>query len=279
MTPQHLATRQRDVPFDAADLWKERIGGFRRSVVPWLDDEQALAGSHVLELGSGSGASTAALAEQGAQVVGLDLAVDDLATARSCLAQMGLAADLRQRNANDLADLADEGFDRIIYWAVLEHMTINERLSSLESAWEVLGSGGLLTVVETPNRLWPFDSHTSVLPYFSWLPYELAYRYSVKSERSTFNNVYTDDHYTHMDSYLRRGHGVSFHEFDLAIGDHRELVVGPSMQEFWRSRSQVRRHGWALSQWGRCKRSLSSFSPATPRAWLQPFLYLSIRKS
>jgi S-adenosylmethionine-dependent methyltransferase len=192
---------------------------------------------------------------------------------------LGLHADLVVANAADLPEAtAGRGRSWVIFWAVLEHMTIDERLASLSSAWCHLEPGGLLTLVETPNRLWPFDSHTSLLPYFSWLPYELAHRYSGHSRRPGFRDRYVDGTGAGMEHFLRRGHGVSFHEFDLAIGQHGTLPVASYLQAYWRRRDPVRALSWPLSRAGRTERLLASYSPATDRAWFQPFLYLTLRK-
>ncbi len=191
---------------------------------------------------------------------------------------MGLQANLDVGNGGDLSVVAPGDFPWIIFWAVLEHMTIDERLGAIRSGWSRLGSGGLFTVVETPNRLWPLDGHTSLLPYFSWLPYELAYRYSTRSDRAGFGDRYTDGEGAEMEHFLRRGHGVSFHEFDLALGDHRQLPVASYLQGYWRRRDPVRAVTWPLSRAGRTERVLASYASGTDHAWFQPFLYLTLRK-
>jgi 2-polyprenyl-3-methyl-5-hydroxy-6-metoxy-1,4-benzoquinol methylase len=277
--PAPLRSRWRAAPASANQEWLDRLRRFRTAVVPWFDSDARLVGSKILEVGVGHGSSTAALAEQGAHVTGIDINADDLADAARHLADMGLTAKLEICNAAELARFAEgAGFERIVFWAVLEHMTIDERIMALKSAWSCLPPGGLLTVVETPNRLWPLDSHTSFLPFFSWLPYELGYRYSRNSPRPTFGDRYLDEQQAEMLHFLRRGHGVSFHEFDLAIGDHRSLDVASCMQRYWRDRNPARRVGWALSLAGRTERVLAEYSSQTDRAWFQPFLYFTLRK-
>jgi S-adenosylmethionine-dependent methyltransferase len=234
----------------------------------------------VLEVGCGAGPSTLALAEQGADVVGLDEDASLVASAGELLKTVDVSARAYRANATEIRDVEPGAvFDQVIFWAVLEHMTIEERLVALRAAWDRLPKGGLLTVVETPNRLWPFDSHTSKLPFFSWLPPELAYRYSAHSPREGFRDRYLDDELTRLHHFLRRGHGVSFHEFDLAIGDHRALVVRSSLQSFLRRRDPVRFAGWHLSADGSVERVLRRFAPDSDRAWLQPFLYLGIERT
>src|SRR2546426_10445367 len=63
----YMATdRGRD---DLASHLFQRLESNRKMIVPWLDDARPLGGSSILEIGCGTGASTVALAEQGATVV------------------------------------------------------------------------------------------------------------------------------------------------------------------------------------------------------------------
>ncbi len=260
--------------------WQDRLDRFRRTVVPWMCHVKPLSGQKILEIGVGDGPSAVSIVEQGAQVTGMDLVQSELDEAAQHLARLGLDARLILGNAADIADVAEVGeYDQIAFWAVLEHMTIKERLLALAAAWGRLAPGGLLTLVETPNRLWPLDAHTSDLSFYSWLPYELGYLYSGQSPREGFGDRYSPDRIDEdMGHYLRRGHGVSFHEFDLAIGDHRELEVCSHMQGYWRERSITRRVGWALSRAGRTERTLAGYESGIHPAWLQPYLYLTLRK-
>jgi len=76
-----------------------------------------------------------------------------------------------------------DNFNFIIFYASLEHMT------SLVNAWSLLSNNGVLCVIEAPNRLWYFDSHTSGLPFYYWLPDEIAIKYSRFSSRRKFKNL------------------------------------------------------------------------------------------
>ena len=271
---EHLIPRRITSRFTAED--NPRLRRDRLNIIPWLDGTRTLDETRILEVGCGDGYSTIALAEQGAAVLGLDVNSVDGAAHR-CEA-LGLQADFVVANAKDLNVVVDAPLDWVIFWASLEHMTIPERLAAITAAWTVLGDGGLLTVIETPNRLWFDDSHTSLMPYFNWLPDELAFRYSQHSPRGGFN-----DRYRHLDdesllAFLRRGRGVSFHEFDLAIGGANLDVVG-CMQLHRRARNPVRAVGWRASRAGRYEQLLRSVTPQVPRAFLQPFLYLTLRKT
>jgi SAM-dependent methyltransferase len=64
-------------PKDLENHEHTRLDVFRATVIPWLDEAKSLAGADVLEIGCGTGSSTVALAEQGANVVAVD--IDDKA--------------------------------------------------------------------------------------------------------------------------------------------------------------------------------------------------------
>ena len=73
-------------PGDEIDLYEHLTGRLtddRYSVVPWIDDAYPLDGASVLEIGSGTGASTVALGEQGALITGVDVDAVALKVARA----------------------------------------------------------------------------------------------------------------------------------------------------------------------------------------------------
>lgn len=225
--------RPADYARDFNDHLQERLASDRRMIVPWLNHAKPLRGSHVLEIGCGTGSSTVALTEQGAHVVGIDIDTDALAVARDRCHAYGMEAEFHTLNATTMAPFfAERRFDFIIFFASLEHMTIPERLAALRDAWAMLPVGGLLVVVETPNRLWYYDGHTSLLPFFHWLPDELAFRYSQLSPRENFRELYRDPDPASTEHFLRRGRGMSFHEFDLSIEPAADLNVVSSLSTF-----------------------------------------------
>jgi hypothetical protein len=104
----------------------------------------------------------------------------------------------------------------------------------------MLPAGGHLVIVETPNRLWYYDGHTSMLPFFHWLPDELAFQYAKRSPRENFRELYTEFTPESELHFLRQGRGASFHEFDLAIAPANKLHVVSSQSSFhgWRNKPQ-----------------------------------------
>ncbi len=69
-----------------------RLASFRSIVVPWLNATIPLKGKRVLEIGAGTLASTVALAEQGARVLGVDVSEGGLTVARERCRLYGLEA-------------------------------------------------------------------------------------------------------------------------------------------------------------------------------------------
>jgi S-adenosylmethionine-dependent methyltransferase len=166
-------------------------------------------------------------------------------------------------------------FDSIIFFASLEHMTLTERLASLRDAWRMLQPGGLLVIIETPNRLWFFDSHTSRLPFFNWLPDKLAFRYSQFSPRENFRELYRQYTPEAAEHFLRRGRGMSFHELEIAIGDVRKLKVVSSISSFLGMRYRLKQS--AIDR--EYKRLLGKIYPDIHPGFFDDHLYLILAKS
>jgi 2-polyprenyl-3-methyl-5-hydroxy-6-metoxy-1,4-benzoquinol methylase len=105
-----------------------RLSNNRYNVIPWVvDSTGSLKGSKVLEIGCGTGAATVALVEQGALVTATDFNEASLHTARERLAAYGLSANVSCASAADaLRDHKNEQFDLIAFFAVLEHMTLDQ---------------------------------------------------------------------------------------------------------------------------------------------------------
>jgi S-adenosylmethionine-dependent methyltransferase len=256
-----------------------RLDTDRNMVVPWLDEARPLRSASILEIGCGTGCSTVALAEQGAKVTAIDVDASSLLVASERCRAYELDVSFAHANAAEVdKQFAGRHFDYIIFYAALEHMTIAERMSAMRATWRMLSVGGLWCVIETPNRLWYYDAHTSLLPFHMWLPDELAFEYSRFSPRYNYRELYrecTDEAKLH---FLRRGRGVSFHEFELAMKPVRELKIKSSLN--------VTNHVGGLL--GLLKRRLSNeyryisllrrIAPELHEGFLQSSLYLIIEK-
>ncbi len=133
-------------------------------------------------------------------------------------------------------------------------------------------------VIETPNRLWHTDWHTSREPFFHWLPDELALEYSRFSRRGTFNQLFSNVTPESKELFYRWGRGASYHEFVLSFGIPAEkLPVINSLQEHLR-----RRHGTtylgAFRKARRYERLLQRLAPGIHPGFFCPDLYLIFRK-
>lgn len=216
----------------------DRLYYNRNRIIPWLNKAKNLKGSKILEIGCGTGISTLALREQGAEVIGIDVDQGALKVAEDRMKLAGFEnTEFCLNNADEIQQkFSNQKFDFIIYYAVLEHMTIKERISSLKQAWEMLSTGGLLTVIETPNRLWFHDSHSADMPFFDWLPDELAFQYTKFSNRKIFNEIFKKDlNDKNMLNFLRWGRGASYHEFEIAIAPLKEINVVSSLLRYEKS--------------------------------------------
>jgi len=272
----YLATPEGKADFD--DHLTGRLQQFRTWVVSWLDSLFRLDGARILEIGCGTGASTVALSEQGAQVVGLDVSGAALASARDRCSAYGLQPKFVQANAMDMPSLfTDERFDAILFFAVVEHLTWEERIRSLRAAWELLPAKGTLVVIEAPNRLWYVDIHTTDEPFYNWLPDEaaIAYtRYIGGPSRHLFTEA-ADEAKVHL---ARLGRGVSYHDFVVAwnipAGQLPVLGCMASFHETMWGKALTQ-----LSPGGRYRKLLASAAPDVHPAFLEPCLDVAFRRN
>ena len=264
-----------------------------RTLVPWVTPHKALQGSRILEIGCGTGSASAALAAQSAELESLDInpAALDCARIRLDLLQLGERVRFHHLPANWTAKVREDQardprfepfrrrYDVVILVATLEHMTIDERIDCLSVAWSVLDEGGIMVTQLTPNRLFPFDWHTSREMFTQVLPVELALRYAPRCKRADYAHAFSNvdvDRPSAADRELlyRWGRGISYHEFDLAIGlenlqvldDGRNpLVARPYLDEI----------GFAKY----VEKNFARFKLAVPRGFFLPSLDLILQKA
>jgi S-adenosylmethionine-dependent methyltransferase len=259
---------------DLEDHLTGRLERDRATVIPWLDSIKPLSGLRVLEVGAGDGASTVAIAEQGATVLATDVLERSLKVNEARCRIAGLDdVKFAVTNADSLSSVASPGdFDMIVFYAALEHMTFEERLASLNGAWQLLASGGILVVIETPNRLWFFDDHTSMSPFFHWLPDEVAIRYASHTPREYYNTRFIDDEDPVL--FSRWGRGVSYHDFELALEiPAAALPVVSSLQEFldlprWKGHTRD----------GHYVHLIKSLAPDVPKGFFYSYLDIALKK-
>lgn len=252
----------------------------RERVVPWLDSFRPLAGARVLEIGCGTGASTLVLAEHGAVVTAVDILPGSVRAARERCQAHGYDADFLVANAAEVKrHFPRTRFDVIVFFATLEHMTHEERRAAMHDTWEMLDPGAFWVVIETPNRLWHYDNHTALLPFYHWLPDRVAFEYARFSEREYFRELYLDHTPEKELHFLRRGRGVSFHEFELFMAPRQQLEVVSCLHTFIRAREPEERQRWIDSGDAAFAALLQRACPDLHEAFLQPALDLAIRKT
>lgn len=209
-----------------------RFLSFKNGILPWLSRRVDLAGKRVVEVGSGTGASTLALLPHVAHVDCFEIheQSSDVAEARMGLAGYSNFTLHRELFAGDAVSKLGT-VDGVFLAAVLEHTTFEECIDILSNAWAVLSPGGWLCVADTPNRLCPFDHHTAILPFFHMLPPEVRLAYAPQSPRTEFASAFAPGPQRERGELLgnltRWGCGISYHEFELAVGKdvHKHIVA------------------------------------------------------
>ena len=159
-------------------------------------------------------------------MTGIDVNAIYIESAKKRCDLYGLSANILAMNATEINKI-NEKFNLILFSASLEHMTYKERIVSLKLAWDMLENNGFLVVIETPNRLYYFDGHSSLLPFYHWLPDQIAMQYSKFSPREECVNSSSDEI-----KFIRFGRGASFHEFEIALNTRCSDLETNCMQSF-----------------------------------------------
>ncbi len=247
---------------DIKALSTQRLFSFRETHIPFLVETIGLKNKQILEIGCGTGASTVALAEQGGAVTGIDIDENALGIARKRLALYGLNSSIQNTNAVTIKEnYGNQNWDIVIFFASLEHMTPEERKKSLKEAYALLKVGGHLCILGSPNRLWPFDLHTSQIPFYMWLQDEIALDYSRFSPRGEFAKMNKNDFTRAHNQLYRWGLGVSFHELEVAIKEASKLKVVGSLPIFLRRYSFIQQISYKRSSEYKYKKLLIEFGP------------------
>ncbi len=111
---------------------------------------RVLNGQHVLDVGCGGGLLSEAMAQAGAEVIGVDLSPELLEVAKLHALGAGLSnIDYQLQSAEDMANAHPAQFDLVTCMEMLEHVPAPE--SVLDACVKLLKPGGLL-VLSTLNR-------------------------------------------------------------------------------------------------------------------------------
>ena len=237
-TPGILATIHESLKANCKEFGQEnievRLTKFRNLHIPFLNYYHPLKGSKVLEIGCGTGSSTVALTEQGCIVTGIDVDSGALQVGKDRIEQYKLKADFRCMNCNEISTTFEkDSFDIVIFFATMEHLTNEEKKEAILQSWAVTKPGGIWCILGTPNLMWHFDIHTSMLPHYFWLPDDIAFEYAKFSPRKEFvEDLKGKKFETYREPFARWGRGVSYHFLDLYLGDVTKLNVLDSLYGF-----------------------------------------------
>ena len=223
--------------------------------------------------------SSVAGAEQGCIVSAIDIHEPSLKVARIRAECYGLSIDIRNCNATDIAEeFKGVNFDLFIFSASIEHMTHSERMKAMRVSWNMLSKGGVWAISHTPNRLWYYDCHTSLLPFFHWLPDDLALEYVKNSPRTLYSQLArVHDREAAMEFLIRGGRGISYHEFALSIMDPEKLNVYSSLDGYIR-KNPLRYLAWRMSDKYRYQKILRKAGPKIHQAFYEELLSFAILK-
>lgn len=258
-------------------------------LLPWIEEVINLKGMRVLEIGCGTGSSTIPLALQVDTVTALDISDISISANKKRaeilnidnISYFLLNRDWLEKSNIDWPTNIDS-YDIILCYAVLEHLTIAERLNFLTSLWNGIRKGASIIFFETPNRIFPTDWHSSGLPFAQILPDSLtAYYYSrselPKEKLSVANSTYREISEDNRISLYRWGRGVSFHEFELSIGMDSFKVLNDGHSK---KVSHHREKGYGNHRY--FENALEEFfdkcSPRIPRGFTRASLDLIIQK-
>jgi 2-polyprenyl-3-methyl-5-hydroxy-6-metoxy-1,4-benzoquinol methylase len=224
---------------DFAEHLYKRYQRFADHLVPWAESFYPDNQPVVLEIGSGSGSSTLAFAPTAKHIHCYE--IDDKSTecAKRRLDFFNIKnVSFENELFNQDARFVREGrrADIILLVAVLEHLTHDEFQMILRTSVDVLNPGGIIVISETPNRLTVTDFHTSWIPFYQWLTPELQQTYYDRSPRQHFVHDIGDIKKTNPTALRERltrwGNGVSYHDFELAIGpDVHSWIVADGWEE------------------------------------------------
>ncbi len=104
---------------DLAEFWRSGEDNLRRTLEPFK--RRILRTDRVLEIGCGIGRITRAIANQAAEVVGVDVSEEMVHRARKELADL-TNVQILQGNGRDLGDLASSSFDVCYSFIVFQHI-------------------------------------------------------------------------------------------------------------------------------------------------------------
>ena len=138
----------------------------------------------VLEVGCSFGHITECLAEEPLvqEIATFDTDPAFAAMVRVKVDELGLhrVRDVRLLSNEETRHLPypDAAFDLVLVLGVVEHLPVRGRRQIVDEYYRVLAPGGYIAILDTPNRLFPLETHSVGLPLIQWLPSRAAFAYA-----------------------------------------------------------------------------------------------------
>lgn len=152
-------------------------------------------GLAVLEVGSSFGHMTEYLAEQPevAEIHCFDTDPAFVEIVRAKVEEQGLTKvkEVRLLGNDETRRLPwpDARFDLVLVVGVVEHLPARNRRAQVDEYYRLLAPGGHIAILDTPNRLFPLETHSVGLPLVQWLPPRLAHAYARVARPRKFARV------------------------------------------------------------------------------------------
>lgn len=239
----HMTWRPDFARWREGRIWQERQQRERLQLIERYGGP--LAGRRILDLGSGMGGTSVALALAGAHPLAFEYnrAYCEIIRLRAARYQLHMPV---LNGAGERLPFADASFDLAISWDVVEHVQNPAQL--LAELARVLKPGGrvLLTVI---NRLAYRDPHYH-LPLLNWMPRRLAEAIIEQRGRSKGTADFSDrQKLSEMHYYTMRSFRKLAATYGFRVGDIREDRVrrgeGSAGGAKGRARDTLRRLGLA----------------------------------
>jgi len=162
---------------------RERAPHFLGPLFRYLRQRGA-RGLRALEVGCSFGHMTEYLDEQ-PEIAALwtyDTDAPFVEMARAKAGELGLGkvreVSLLSGEATRRLPYASGAFDLVVACGVVEHLPRRFRRAQVDEYYRVLARGGHVAILDTPNRLFPLETHSVGLPFVQWLPPRVAWAYA-----------------------------------------------------------------------------------------------------
>lgn len=217
-----------------------------------LIDYEFLRGKRVLDVGCGTGWTSAEFALAGAQVHAIDLTPKAVELARKRFELYGLKGDIQIGDAENLA-FPDSHFDYVLAWGVLMHTPHTKKaISEIHRVLKPGGRAGAMMYNKNSFHwrwfLW-FGKGILKFKLFTMSPQELANRYTDGAEHggNMLTKFYTPQELKKMWSVFNKTEVTTYDHPDvIKVFPHRFLPLGALLPSKMRQKLSNR---FGLSAW------------------------------